>query len=265
MRVCRPDTKHLEILIKKDSYNQEKTEVMKDIIKFKIDGKICTAKRGQYIVEAAADNGVYIPTICNIPGLKPKGACRICTVILKGRPLNACATPVFDGMELENDTEEIHDIRKAIVEMLFSQGNHFCPSCEKSGNCMLQALGYRYQMMVPRFPYAFPIKEVDASHPKIIKDQNRCILCKRCIRTIRDENGRSIFAYRKRGQKLCVVVDPELASKMTDEIAARAMEICPVGSIIRKEKGFDVPIGKRTYDNEAIGSEIENLNNKEEL
>jgi [NiFe] hydrogenase diaphorase moiety small subunit len=232
---------------------------MDDIIKFKIDGKICTAKRGQYIVEAAADNGIYIPTLCNIPGMKPKGACRICTVMVKGRNVTACATPVFDGMEIENDTEEIQNIRKSIVEMLFATGNHFCPSCEKSGDCMLQALGYKYQMMVPRFPYTFPVKEVDASHPKIIKDQNRCILCKRCIRAIKDEKGRSIFAYRKRGQNLCVVVDPELASEMTDELAEKAMEICPVGSIIRKEKGFVVPIGERTYDKEPIGSEIENV------
>ena len=233
---------------------------MDDIIKFKIDGKICTARRGQYIVEAAADNGIFIPTLCNVPGLKPKGACRICTIMVNGRPMTACTTPVFDGMEIENDIEEIQNIRKSIIEMLFAQGNHFCPSCEKSGNCMLQAYAYRYQMMVPRFPYAFPVKEVDASHPKIIKDQNRCILCKRCIRTIKDENGKSVFAFKKRGKELSVVVDPELGSKLTDELAAKAMEICPVGSIILKEKGFDVPIGKRTYDNEPIGSEIENVN-----
>jgi len=69
-----------------------------------------------------------------------------------------------------------------------------------------------------------------------------------------------VFAFKKRGKDLSVVVDPELGSKLTDELAAKAMEICPVGSIILKEKGFDVPIGKRTYDNIPIGSEIENLN-----
>jgi [NiFe] hydrogenase diaphorase moiety small subunit len=257
MRLCRKDPQYLDLVIKK-SNNNDNSQTMEDIIRFKIDGKQCTAKPGQYIVEAAADNGIYIPTLCNIPGVKPKGSCRICTVMVKGRPMTACTTPVSDGMEIENDNEEINNIRKAIVEMLFSQGNHFCPSCEKSGNCMLQALAYKYQMMVPRFPYAFPVKDVDASHPKIIKDQNRCILCKRCIRTIKDEQGRSVFAFQKRGQKLAVVVDPELASELTDELAQKAMDICPVGSIILKEKGFDVPIGKRTYDNEPIGSDIEN-------
>lgn len=237
---------------------------MDDIIKFKIDGKICTAKPGQYIVDAAADNGIYIPTLCNIPGFKPKGACRICTVMLKGRPVTSCTNPVFDGMEIENDTEEIHNIRKSIVEMLFVQGNHFCPACEKSGNCMLQALAYRYQVMVPRFPFSFPVREVDASHPKIILDPNRCILCKRCIRYIKDENGKSIFAFKKRGQKLAIVVDPDLASKLTDELAEKAMEICPVGSILVREKGFDTPIGQRKYDKIPIGSEIEKETIKEE-
>lgn len=231
---------------------------MSDKIKFKIDGVLCEATKGQYIVDAAKDNGIYIPTLCNIPGIKPRGSCRICTVIVNGRPMTACTTPVVDGMEIENEIPEIKEIRKAIIEVLFVEGNHFCPSCEKSGNCMLQALAYRFQVMAPRFPYAFPVKEVDASHPKIIKDQNRCILCKRCIKAIKDDEGRSIFAFYKRGNKLRVHVDPDLANELTDEKAREAMEICPVGSILVREKGYDVPIGKRTYDSTPIGSDIEN-------
>ena len=114
-------------------------------------------------------------------------------------------------------------------------------------------------MMVPSYPYKFPVREVDASNPKIIKEQNRCILCKRCIRSIKDEKGRSIFAYRKRGHKSEVVVDPVLGANMTDELAMKAMDNCPVGSIIVKEKGFVTPIGKRKFDNKPIGSDIENI------
>ena len=79
-------------------------------------------------------------------------------------------------MVIENNTEELTDIRKAIVEMLFVEGNHFCPSCEKSGNCDLQALGYKYQMMVPRFPYTFERRNIEARAPKIYLERNRCIL-----------------------------------------------------------------------------------------
>ena len=230
---------------------------MNKTLKFKIDGKLLTAEKGQTIVEAASDNGVYIPTLCNFAGALPKGCCRMCTIKINNRYMTSCTTPVADGMEVQSNTDEINDIRKSIIELLFVTGNHFCPSCEKSGNCELQALAYRYQMMVPRFPFTFPQKGIDASSPKIIKDQNRCIMCKRCIKTIKDEEGRHYFAFRNRGHNLEVVLDEELGKEMTDEMAKLAMENCPVGSILYKEKGYDEPIGKRKFDKKPIGSEIE--------
>ena len=231
---------------------------MSKIIKFSIDGKECMAEKDQYIVDAARQNDIYIPTLCNIPGVKPQGSCRICTVKVRGRLMTSCTTPVQDGMEIENNIEEIESYRKMIVELLFVSGNHFCPSCEKSGCCELQALAYRYQMMVPRFPYSFPQKEVDGSSPLIIKDQNRCILCKRCIRAIKDNQGRSFFTFKNRGNELTVILDKEMGDHMTEAEADQAMECCPVGAILKKEKGFDVPIGKRKFDTEPIGNEIEN-------
>lgn len=229
---------------------------MSNLIKFKIDGKECMAEKGSFIVEAAKENGIYIPTLCNMPGVKPKGACRICTVRINGRLMTSCTTPVADGMEIESMSAEIQDLRKSIIELLFVSGNHFCPACEKSGNCELQALGYLYQMMVPRYPYDFPMKGVDATAPKIIKDQNRCILCKRCIKTIKDVDGRAMFAFRNRGHHLEVVLDEELGKNMTDEMADLAMKNCPVGSILKKEKGFDLAIGRRKFDHEPIGSDV---------
>jgi [NiFe] hydrogenase diaphorase moiety small subunit len=230
---------------------------MSTLVKFKIDGVECMAEQGTYIVEAARENGIYIPTLCNIQGVKPRGSCRICTVIVNGRPMSACTSPVADGMEIVNDTAEINDIRKSIIEVLFVEGNHFCPSCEKSGNCELQALAYRFQMMVPRFPFLFPTRTVDASNPKIIKDHNRCILCKRCIRAIVTDEGKNVFAFKKRGIKLEIIIDPELVDKITDELAQKAIDICPVGALLPREKGYQTPIGKRKYDNVAIGSDIE--------
>lgn len=171
--------------------------------------------------------------------------------------MTSCTTPVVDGMEIENDTPELNDIRKSIIELLFVSGNHFCPACEKSGNCELQALAYRFQMMVPRFPYCFPKKEVDARNEKIIKEQNRCIACKRCIKTIFDEKGKRYFAFKNRGQKLEVVLDPILGKDISEELAKKAMENCPVGSILYKETGFKVPIERRKYDKEPIGSQTE--------
>lgn len=232
---------------------------MSEKIKFTIDGKECFAEPGQNILDAALDNGVFIPSLCHVRDVKPAGSCRICNVKVAGRFMTACTTPVAEGMEVENDIPELQDLRMSIIEMLFVSGNHFCPACEKSGNCELQALAYKYQMMVPRFPYVFPEKEVDPDSPKIFIDRNRCILCKRCIRTIKDSEGRSIFAFKKRGNELIINIDHELAAKMTDEQAEEAMNICPVGSILKKEKGYDIPIGQRKFDKEAIGSDIKSV------
>jgi [NiFe] hydrogenase diaphorase moiety small subunit len=230
---------------------------MNQIVKVNIDGKECIAQKGQYLVEVAKENGIYIPTLCNVQGVPPKGACRICTVKVNGKLMTSCTTPVVEGMQVDSKSKELEDLRKSIVELLFVEGNHLCPSCEKSGNCELQALAYRYKMMVPRFPFLFPKREVDGSNPKIIKDHNRCILCKRCIRIIKDDQGRSIYAFKKRGHKVEINVDPDLASELTDDLAQKSMDICPVGAILVREKGFDVPIGQRKYDSTPIGSEIE--------
>lgn len=227
-------------------------------VTFEIDGKECLAKAGQSIIDAAKDNGVFIPSLCHVEGIKPAGSCRICNVKVNGRMMTACTTPVAEDMVVENNTEEINDLRKTIIEVFFVSGNHFCPSCEKSGNCDLQALAYRYQMMVPRFPYEFPLKGVDASADHIFHDRNRCILCKRCIRTV-TKDGKNVFAYQGRGgEHLDVVMDQDLASQLTEEEAQEAMEICPVGAILKKETGYLVPIGERKFDTTPIGSDIEN-------
>jgi len=230
---------------------------MSDTCKFKIDGKEIIAKKGQTILEAAKENGVFIPTLCNFTGVKPKGSCRICSVKINERFMTSCTTPAAAGMEVESNTEEISDLRKSIIELLFVSGNHFCPSCEKSGNCELQALGYRYQMLVPRFPYSFEKKNVVPSGPKILKEQDRCIKCQRCMKTIKDDQGRRYFAFNKRGRELEVVMDEVMSQTISDELAKEAMENCPVGSIIYKGIGFSEPIGTRKYDKQPIGSEIE--------
>lgn len=230
---------------------------MSETVKFTIDGKECTAVKGQLLVDAAADNGIYIPVLCHMRDLIPAGSCRICTCKVNGRNMAACTTPVENGMNIDSHTEELNDIRKAIVEMLFVEGNHFCPSCEKSGNCELQALGYKYQMMVPRFPYAFERRELEASTPKIFLEKNRCIFCKRCVRLIKDDQGRSIFAFKGRGKTLEINIDKKLAATMSDDLAMKAMNACPVGAILKKEVGFIQPIGTRKFDNEPIGSDIE--------
>ena len=222
-----------------------------------IDGKACEGKAGQTILEVATAKGVYIPTLCNYKSLKPVGSCRLCTVRVGGRYMAACTQIAVEGMVVENTAPDLEDMRRSILEMLFVEGNHMCPTCEKSGNCELQALAYRYQIMAPRFPFQFPVRQVDASAPKIILEHNRCIQCQRCVRSIQTEDGRRIFVPQNRSRWRKIGVDPRLVAELTDEMALKAMDVCPVGSILRKEVGFAVPIGRRKFDKKPIGAEIE--------
>ncbi len=230
---------------------------MAKIVSFSIDGKECMAEEGRYLVDAVEANNVYIPTLCNMKGVSPQGSCRVCSVKVNGKLVTACTTKVSEGMEVINESEELRDLRTAIIELLFAEGNHFCPSCERSGNCELQALAYRFQIFIPRFPYLFPERNIEASNPKLLKDHNRCILCKRCIRAITDEKGRRLFAFGKRGDAIVISIDTKLAENISDELADRAADVCPVGAIIRKGRGFAVPIGKRRYDEQPIGADVE--------
>lgn len=228
-------------------------------INFKIDGTDVAGKAGQTIMQAADAAGIYIPRLCAFEGLSAYGACRVCTVKMNGRFQAACTQPIAEGAEIENDTPELLDIRKAIIEMLFVEGNHFCMFCEKSGNCELQALAYRFGIAAPRYPYLFPAnRTLDASHPDILIDRNRCVLCARCIRASRDLDGKNVFQFVGRGPEKRIAVNARARLADTDaDVTDKAVEVCPVGAILRKGVGYAIPVGQRKYDHEPIGSEIE--------
>ncbi len=235
-----------------------------DAITLTIDGKTIQGKPGQTILQAAQDNGIYIPRLCYQDDLVPHGSCRVCTVMVNGRPQAACCQPIAEGMVVENDSERVLAIRRAIVDMLFVEGNHFCMFCEKSGNCELQALAYRFGITHPQYPFQFPHREVDMSHPDIWVDRNRCILCGRCVRASRDLDGKHVFDFVGRGPDKRVAVNAEAnLGETAAEVADKAVEICPVGALMRKRVGYVTPVGQRKYDHQPIGSDIEQAANKE--
>lgn len=231
---------------------------MTDTIALTIDDIDIKGKAGQTIMQTADDNGIYIPRLCAHKDLTPYGSCRVCTVIVNGRPQSACTQPISDGMIVENESERVKDIRRDIIDMLFVEGNHYCMFCERSGSCELQAIAYRLGITAPRFSYMFNKKEVDASHHDIMIDHNRCILCARCIRASRDIDGKNIFQFAGRGPHRKLAVNSETNLKDTDaKVVDRAFSICPVGSLLKKRRGFNIPIGERLYDHKPIGSDIE--------
>jgi [NiFe] hydrogenase diaphorase moiety small subunit len=228
-------------------------------IKITIDGKEIDAKEGQTVVEAARENGMYIPTLCDFKSLKPAGTCRVCTVKVNGRMMTGCSTPVSNGMKVENESPELIELRKGLIEMLFVEGNHMCPSCEKSGNCELQAMAYRYRMQVPRFQFNFPHRKIEASLPHLIIEHNRCIQCLRCVRGVKAKDGHDIFGFIRRGRNIRLTVDTTDPDSTSEQTAKAAMDICPVGALIKKGLHYTIPIGERKYDHEPIGSETEKL------
>ncbi len=231
---------------------------MNETLILTIDGRRVSAQPGQTVLVAAEANGIYIPRLCHKDGLAPVGGCRVCTVRVNGRPTSACTQPVAAGMLVENDNKEILSWRRQIIEMLFVEGNHFCMFCQKSGNCELQAVAYRLGIAAPRYHYLWPKRDVDASHPDILLDRNRCIMCGRCERTSRDLDGKSVFGFVHRGihRKLAVNADARLADTILD-LTDKAVDACPVGAILKKRDAFRTPVGQRQFDQAPIGSAVE--------
>jgi [NiFe] hydrogenase diaphorase moiety small subunit len=159
---------------------------------------------------------------------------------------------------VESNSEKVKALRADIIEMLFVEGNHFCMFCEKSGNCELQGLAYRFGITAPKYPFMFPKREVDASHPDVFLDRDRCVLCARCVRASRDIDGKNVFQFVGRGPERRIAVNAEAGLGSTNaDVLDKAIEVCPVGAILKKRQGFSVPIGNRQYDAAPIGSEIE--------
>jgi [NiFe] hydrogenase diaphorase moiety small subunit len=229
--------------------------VMKPSIQ--IDGKPIPFTAGQTIMEAATAAGVYIPHLCHNPEFEPHGSCKLCTVKVNGRNCSACTFPAADGQEVLNDTAELNELRLTITQLLFVEGNHLCPSCEKSGNCQLQAAAYFLGMTDPQFPFFYPRRELDASHPDILLDRDRCIFCALCVRASRDVDGKNVFEIGGRGIDSQLIVNSPSGKLADTPIAAsdKAANVCPVGAILVKRRGFEVPIGERIYDKRTIAEE----------
>lgn len=224
---------------------------------FQLDGAEVPFSEGQTVMQAALAAGRYIPHLCYHPEFKPHGSCKVCTVKINGRTMASCTMPAETGMQVESNIEELNGLRRTLVQMLFVEGNHFCPSCEASGNCQLQATAYELQMMTPRFNQFFPNRPLDASHPDILLDYNRCILCELCVRASSEVDGKNVFAFSGRGITKHLIVNAESGLlKDTDmALADKAMQVCPVGVILKKGRGYSVPIGERRFDEHPVSAQ----------
>jgi [NiFe] hydrogenase diaphorase moiety small subunit len=228
-------------------------------LSFVLDGQDVPFRQGETILQAATRAGCYIPHLCWHPDFVAQGSCRLCGVKVNGRAGAACTVQAAAGQEVESNTNELNANRKTLLQMLFIEGNHFCPSCEKSGDCLLQATAYQMGMEGPYFEEFYPDRLLDASHPDILIDFNRCILCELCVRASRDVDHKNIFEVGGRGidTRLLVNSDTGRLADSAIDLSDRAASICPVGAILPKRRGFVIPIGMRRFDKKPASEHVE--------
>jgi bidirectional [NiFe] hydrogenase diaphorase subunit len=205
-----------------------------------IDGREVGAREDQTILEVARENDIFIPTLCDLPGLTPPAACRLCLVEITGvkRLLPACATAVSEGMEVTVNSERLARYRRGILELLFAERNHVCSVCVTNGHCDLQSLALKLGMTHVHFPYQYPNMPVDASHERFVVDHNRCILCTRCVRVCDEIEGAHTWDVMARGDQCRVITDlaqPWGASESCTG-CGKCVQVCPTGALSEKGK-----------------------------
>ncbi len=217
---------------------------------FWLDQQTVPFTHGQTILQAAHAAGHQIPHLCHHDGLSPHGSCRTCIVRVGGKIMAACTTPAHAGLTVELASESLHQQRRQIVELLFAEGNHLCPSCEASGNCQLQALAYDLGMTHYEFDPLYPHRPSDSSHPTIFVDQDRCIYCELCNRAARELDHKTVFGLGGRGADTYLFAHSDsgaLGDTALDD-QDQAAHICPVGCLLPRQGNYQMPIGQRRND-----------------
>lgn len=227
---------------------------MSDKNTFMLDGVAIAFNAGDTVMDAALRAGAYIPHLCHNPEFTPHGSCRVCIVDVNGRRRSACTQPAMPGLNVDNSSDDIVAERRSLLQMLFVEGNHVCPGCEKSGACQLQAVAYHAGMLSPRFTHFFPQRAIDASHPDTAIDFNRCILCELCVRASNETDNKQVFTISGRGIGSHLVINSPSGKLGDSNFAAtdKAAHVCPVGAILPKHRGYDQPIGERLYDKQPV-------------
>ncbi len=208
-----------------------------NLVTLTIDSQQVTVPAGTTVLEAAASIGIDIPTFCHDPELTKPGACRICVVEIEGvRNLPAsCVTAVAEGMVVHTEAPTVVETRKTIIDLLLANHPEDCLTCQKSGDCKLSEYAYRYGVRKPSFEgerHDFPI---DDSSPVILRDNNKCILCGKCVRVCEEIQGRSIldFAYRGFNTKVTPALDTDFAQSACVSCGS-CVAVCPVGALVEK-------------------------------
>ena len=205
------------------------------VVNITVNGELINAEEGQSLLSVLNEREIDIPTLCHLEGLSERGGCRLCMVEMEGSPklFAACVTRVTEGMVVCTHTERLTKYRKMILELLFSERNHVCAVCVMNGHCELQSQAAKNGMDHVRYDYLHPDLPIDASHERYVMDQNRCILCNRCLRVCDEIEGAHVWDVMGRGVESRVIAD--LAQPWGESTSCtscgKCVQVCPTGAL----------------------------------
>ncbi len=213
-----------------------------------IDGTAYQVAAGRTVLQAIDDlgllmNGVDIPHYCWHPKLSIDGSCRLCQVEIEGMPKLqiACNTPVQDGMVIHTQTDRVHEARSNVMEMLLINHPLDCPICDQAGECKLQDYAFDYGVPQARTDEPRrPAKKAVSLGPTLVFDQERCILCRRCVRFLREVPGTGELGVFDRGDDSVLELFP--GSEVDNDYSMNVADICPVGALTTRDFRFKIRV-----------------------
>jgi len=210
------------------------------LVNIKINGQTTQVEEGKTVLEVLKEMGIDVPVLCYHPKLPSIGACRMCVVETRPGVLQAsCTLPVSEGLEVQTDSETVKKARKFVLNLIFSERNHYCMYCEMSSNCELQDLGYSLGMdhfELPTYMTKFP---VDTTHEYILVDHNRCILCRRCVRACSEIAGHNVLGISQRGIDSMLTADLNVPLGESSCVSCGlCVQVCPTGALTDKSGAY---------------------------
>jgi len=202
-----------------------------------INGISTEADQDTTILAAATQMGIHIPTLCHLEGLTPTGACRVCVVEIEGAGhlAAACSTPVRDGMVIRTHSKRVREARTTVVELLLSEHEGDCQTCQRSSDCELRELARELRVLENRYTGEKPKTMIDDSTPALYRDSGKCIKCRRCVEvcTVMQHVGALFPQYRG----FDTTIGPAFSSSLDLAVCVQCGQcaaVCPVGAIIEQ-------------------------------
>ena len=202
-----------------------------------INDRTLEVAEGSTILAAARQAGIDIPTLCNLEHREAIGACRVCLVeVEKAKTLQAaCSTPATEGMVVHTHSAKARAARRQVVELLLSEHDGDCPTCDRGDDCELRALARKMGVSTVPLQGAKAKAHVDSSTPALTRDNGKCVKCRRCVTVCGDVQG--VGALFPQGRGFQTVIGPAFTRDL-DSVACvqcgQCAAICPVGAIVEK-------------------------------